>query len=149
LAGTEHAARQTIPQVSLSNNTNTSFAVSQSDLLASFRNSRPSSTASVSSERLFLLRQCARSQIRIHRNFEEPVRNALVLSLSLTQSDTSEFRIGKQTIGSSAAGNHALTAGDVGVHHAKIVDADMRKLWAAGDLADRPNRQRRFVPRKY
>ena len=53
--------------------------------------------------------------------------------------DSGEFWIGKQTIWNLPVRRYTLASGEIRMDYAKVVNADVRELRAACNLADRPN----------
>jgi hypothetical protein len=60
----------------------------------------------------------------------------------LTKSEAGEFRIGKKTERDLSSCGHAFAAGKTGMHHTKVVNADMCELRTAGYFADGSNARR-------
>jgi len=76
---------------------------------------------------------------RFHRNLEQAITDTLGSCFLFTQPDAGKLRVGKQAKRNLPSRGHAFAAGDAGMDHAKVVEANVGKLRAARHLADRPN----------
>src|SRR5262249_3761639 len=57
---------------------------------------------------------------------------------AFAQPDMSERRLGEHAVRNEPVPRAAVAAGEIVPDDAKVVDRDMRELWAAGAFADRP-----------
>ena len=64
------------------------------------------------------------------------------MCLHFAQADSGKLRIGKQTIWNLPARRYTVAAGEIGMNHSKVINADMRELRAASNLADCPDSRR-------
>src|SRR5581483_8113633 len=88
------------------------------------------------------LRKRACTQVGFHVDLKQTIRYPFGLRFHFTQTDMSKLGVGKQTIWDLPARGHTVAAGYIGVDYAEIVDADVRELRAACDLANRPDVRR-------
>jgi hypothetical protein len=79
------------------------------------------------------------SQDGRHRNFGETIGNTVLLCFLFAQADSGELRVGEQAEGYLPSGRHAISAGDVVPHDAKIIKRDMGEVGAAGTIPAGPH----------
>jgi hypothetical protein len=92
-------------------------------------------------------RERARPEYVLHRDFEQPVRDAAPFRFRLAQPDTGKFGIREHAGRNLPAGRNVVTATEIIPKYSKIIERDVRKLRTACNLAESPDALRcRFKP---
>jgi hypothetical protein len=85
------------------------------------------------------LHERTRAQHRRHWGFEQAVCDALCLCFCLAETYARELRVCEEAKRNLAAGGQVIAAGDIVVHDAKIVFADVGELGTARHFANGPD----------
>src|SRR5947209_4753424 len=89
--------------------------------------------------------QAPGAQNRRHGDFEQPIRDSLLLCFRLAQPDTGKFWIGEKAEGHLPASRNVIAAENVIANDPEVIFADVGKMRAAGDLSNSPDAGRRSL----